>query len=307
MSPKLLTMLLAALLLLTSASLAESAPVTVMGRPEETISGPGYVYDLTAVHGVDGRQGVAWNTGFFISGSTTLTKYDVDWKLIAAAEEPFSGFTDEVNHLGDIDVYNGEIYAGVEYFMDGEAKNIQIAVYDAQTLELTRTWSFAEESGQNEVSGIAVDPDSESVWLCSWADGESGRYLYRYDLETGDYLGKFHLQAPPQWIQGIAYRDGWLYLTADDGTADLGEPDHVYRCKVDVSKTAWTVLLERTLDDVTLQGEIEGITFTDSQMLISYNRGSRIVLGMPKGFYDGYDREIHEVFGYAIKSGRKEE
>jgi hypothetical protein len=307
MSPKLLTMLLAALLLLTSASLAESAPVTVMGRPEETISGPGYVYDLTAVHEVDGRQGVAWDNGFFISGSTTLTKYDVDWKLIAAAEEPFSGFTDEVNHLGDIDVYNGEIYAGVEYFMDGEAKNIQIAVYDAQTLELTRTWSFAEESGQNEVSGIAVDPDSESVWLCSWADGESGRYLYRYDLETGDYLGKFHLQAPPQWIQGIAYRDGWLYLTADDGTADLGEPDHVYRCKVDVSKTDWTVLLERTLDDVTLQGEIEGITFTDSQMLISYNRGSRIVLGMPKGFYDGYDREIHEVFGYAIKSGRKEE
>ena len=76
---------------------------------------------------------------------------------------------------------------------------------------------------------------------------------------------------------------------------------------MDVSKTAWTVLLERTLDDVTLQGEIEGITFTDSQMLISYNRGSRIVLGMPKGFYDGYDREIHEVFGYAIKSGRKEE
>ena len=306
MSPKLLTMLLAALLLLTSASLAESAPVTVMGRPEETISGPGDVYDLAAVHEVDGRQGVAWDNGFFISGSTTLTKYDVDWKLIAAAEEPFSGFTDEVNHFGYIDASNGEIYAGVEYFMDGEAKNIQIAVYDAQTLELTRTWSFAEESGQNEVSGIAVDPDSESVWLCSWADGESGRYLYRYDLETGDYLGKFHLQAPPQWIQGIAYRDGWLYLTADDGTADLGEPDHVYRCKVDVSKTAWTVLLERTLDDVTLQGEIEGITFTDSQMLISYNRGSRIVLGMPKGFYDGYDREIHEVFGYAIKSGWKE-
>ena len=308
MSSKLLTILLAALLLLASASLAEPAPVTVMGRPEDTTLGPGYAYELTAVHEVDGRQGVAWEDGSsYISGSTTLTRYDADWNLIAAAEAPFSGFVDEVNHIGDIDVYDGEIYAGVEYFMDGEAKNIQIAVYDAQTLELTRTWPFAEESGQNEVSGIAVDSDTRSVWLCSWADGESGRYLYRYDLETGEYLGKFHLQAPPQWIQGIAYRDGWLYLTADDGTADLGEPDHVYRCKVDVSKTAWTVLLERTLDDVTLQGEIEGITFTDSQMLISYNRGSRIVLGMPKGFYDGYDREIHEVFGYAIKSGRKEE
>jgi len=27
-------------------------------------------------------------------------------------------------------------------------------------------------------------------------------------------------------------------------------------------------------------------------------RGARIVLGMPKGFYDGYDHEISEVFTY---------
>ena len=35
-------------------------------------------------------------------------------------------------------------------------------------------------------------------------------------------------------------------------------------------------------------------------MLISYNRGARIVLGMPKGFYEGYDQEIHEVFDYTM-------
>jgi hypothetical protein len=297
---KLLLLLLAVSVGLFTAAFAEPAPVTVTGRPEETVSGPLSAYVLSGAHRVDGRQGVAWEDGFYISGSTTLTKYDADWNPVAAAGDPFSGFADEVNHIGDIDVFNGEIYAGVEYFMDGEAKNIQIAVYDARTLELKRTYPFAGESGQNEVSGIAVDPDSRSIWLCSWADGERGRYLYRYDLDSGDYLGKFHLQAPPQWIQGVACRDGWLYLTADDGTADLGEPDHVYRCRVDVSKTAWPVFLERTLDDVTLQGEIEGITFTDSQMLISYNRGARIVLGMPKGFYEGYEQEIHEVFAYTI-------
>ena len=89
-------------------------------------------------------------------------------------------------------------------------------------------------------------------------------------------------------------------MTADDGTADLGEPDHVYRCRVDTSLTAWTVVLERTLDDVTLQGEIEGLSFDRAQnrLLVSYNRGAQIVLGMPKGFYEGYDSEIHEVFVY---------
>ena len=139
--------------------------------------------------------------------------------------------------------------------------------------------------------------------MCSWEGDESGRYLYRYDLKTGKYLGKYHLQAPPQWVQGVAYYDGWLYMTADDGTADLGEPDHIYRCLADVDKTAWTVSLVRTLDDVTLQGEIEGLTFDkkNDQMIVLYNRGSQIVLGMVKGFYEGYDEEIHECFIYDMK------
>ena len=57
---------------------------------------------------------------------------------------------------------------------------------------------------------------------------------------------------------------------------------------------------EKTLDDVIRQGEIEGISFDKdkNQMLVSYNRGAIIVKGMPKGFYDGYDSEIHEVFIY---------
>ena len=302
---KLLLLLLTASVWTITIAHAEPAPVTVTGRPEESVSGPEYAYDLSGAHEVDGRQGVAWEDScFYISGSTTLTKYDADWNLIAAAENPFSGFSDEVNHIDDIDVYNGELYAGVEFFMDGEAKNIQIAVYDALTLELTRTYPFAEASGQNEVSGIAVDPDNRLIWMCSWEDGESGRYLYRYALDTGEYLGKVHLQPVPQWIQGVACYDGCLYLTADDGTADLGEPDHVYRCRVDADSTSAAVTLERTLDDVILQGEIEGLTFDRQagQLLVSYNRGSQIVLGMVKGFYEGYDEEIHEVYRYDMEN-----
>ncbi len=278
-----------------------SVPVTVPGRPETDETRPLYAYSLNGVHAVDGRQGVAWEGGrYYISGSATLSRYDSGWNLIASADAPFSGFSAEVNHIGDIDVLDGKLYAGVEYFMDGEAGNIQIAVYDAETLELIRTFPLDGESGQTEVSGIAADPDSGSVWLCSWADGESGRYLYRYDLETGAYLGKHHLQPVPQWIQGIACDGGWIYMTADDGTADLGEPDHVYRCRVDPSRSAWPVMPERTLDDVALQGEIEGISFDrqTGQMLVSYNRGAQIVLGMPKGFYPGYDGEIHEIYAY---------
>ena len=264
---------------------------------------------MSDVFEVDGRQGIAWEDGrYYVSGSTTLSCYKADKpedtrRLIASNDDPFKDFEIKVNHLGDIDVYNGSIYAGAENFTDGNASDIQIAVYDAETLEMTDSYLFDETSGQTECSGIAVDPDSGSILICSWASDDSGRYIYRYDLKTGKYLGKHHLQMTPQWIQGIAYYDGWLYITADDGTADLGEPDHVYKCKVDTEKTAWTVSLERTLDDVKMQGEIEGISFDkdNDQMLVSYNRGSRIVLGMVKGFYEGYTEEIHEIYVYDMQ------
>jgi len=288
----------------------QPAPVTVEGRPEEEgVLAPENRYSLAGVHEVDGRQGVAYGDEcYYISGSTTLTRYDSEWNKVSEAEDPFAGFENEVNHIGDIDVYDGKIYAGVEYFMDGESKNIQIAVYDAESYQLVNTYSFDEASGQTEVSGIAVDPDSGSIWMTSWTGDESGRYLYRYDLENGSYKGKVHLQCPPQWLQGIAYYNGCLYMTADDGTADLGEPDHVYKTRIAEDSTTATVVLERTLDDVTLQGEVEGISFdkTSGQMLISYNRGSQIVLGMVKGFYEGYTEEIHEVFLYNIEGFKRE-
>lgn len=291
-------------IVIISLLIALALGMSACGKMKEEEDMDSAVYTLESSHEVDGRQGIAWENGlYYVSGSTTLSVYDADWNRLRTATEPFGSFDAEVNHIGDIDVYNGEIYAGVEYFMDGAASNIQMAVYDAETLELSRTFMFDPESGQTEVSGIAVDPDHECMWMCSWAEDESGGYLYRYDLKSGEYLGKVHMNEPPQLIQGVAYHDGCLYITADDGSADDDEPDHVYKCVVDLTKDEFPVQTEKTLDDVTRQGEIEGLSFDNDkkQMLISYNRGAIIVKGMPKGFYEGYDKEIHEVFVYDIE------
>ena len=281
----------------------EKKPASQRPETDPEIMLPVHEYELISSVEVNGRQGVCSEGDYYwVSGSTTLAKYDKDWKLIKTNDDPFKGYTLEVNHIADIDVYNNELYIGAEYFMDGVGKNIQIAVYDADTLELKRTFPFEAESGQLECSGIAVNPDTKTVWMCSWVGEESGRYLYKYDLETGKYLGKVHMQMPPQWLQGIAYYDGWFYMTADDGTADDNEPDHLYKTRIDDGATSCIVTLERTFDDVTRQGEIEGLTFDKElgHLLLLYNRGARIVLGMPRGFYDGYDKEISEVFTYQI-------
>ncbi len=57
----------------------------------------------------------------------------------------------------------------------------------------------------------------------------------------------------------------------------------------------------KVFDDFRRTGEIEGLAFdpVSQELLVLANRGSRIVLGMPKGLYPGYDREIHEIYVYA--------
>ena len=138
--------------------------------------------------------------------------------------------------------------------------------------------------------------------MTSWIDDESSEYLYMYDLDTGDYKGKLKMQPSPKWLQGIACFDGSLYVTSDDGDADDDAPDHMYRVEISEDNESGIVIPEKTFDDVIKQGEIEGLTFDEegSRFLVLYNRGAKIDAGMPKGFYEGYTEEIHEVFVYNI-------
>lgn len=288
----LMAAIIAAALFLPQVSIADSG-----------IKAPGskYIYKLKDVFPVAGRQGVACDGKFiYVSGSKALYKYDMAGKLVMKNEDPFAGYPIASNHIGDIDVYNGELYISAENFMDGVGKDIQIAIHDTETLKLKKSFKFEPNSGQEEVSGITVDPVKKTVWMCSWVGGESGNYLYEYDL-TGKYLRKVHLQPVPQYVQGVYWVNGDLFVTADDGIADDNDPDHIYRVLIS-SATSAPVVLEKTLDEAIKQGEIEGLCIdpTNGDLLVLQNRGARIVLGMPKGFYPGYDKEISEVYRYAM-------
>ena len=270
------------------------------------VPGAKYDYILKDVFPVAGRQGVTCDGKYiYVSCSKALYKYDMKGKLVASNTNPFEGYSIPSNHIGDIDVYNGEIYVGAEVFVDGVGKDIQIAIHDAETLKFKRTFKFEPKSGQMEVSGITVDPVKKTVWMCSWVGEESGRYLYEYDLK-GNYLRKVHLQPVPQWVQGVFYYNGSLYMTADDGTADLNEPDHLYRIDI-TSATNAHVYLEKCFDEAIRQGEIEGLCVDPStgDLLVHMNRGARIVLGMTKGLYPGYKEEIHEIYRYQMIPNRK--
>ena len=86
-------------------------------------------YRLSRVFPVEGRQGIAADSNYYyVSGSTVLYKYDKQGRLVARNGQPFEGLPLAANHIGDIDVWNGEIYAGIETFDDGKGENIQVDV-----------------------------------------------------------------------------------------------------------------------------------------------------------------------------------
>ena len=258
----------------------------------------GDAYRLSRVIPVEGRQGVAADSNYYyVSGSTALYKYTKQGELVAVNERPFEGLPLPANHIGDIDVWRGEIYAGIETFCDGVGEHIQIAVYDAATLRWKRSMAWEPSSGQVEVCGLAVDRDNARVWMADWVDG---RYLYEYDLRTGAYLRRVHLRPVPQWQQGIFMLGGRMLLSADDGDADLDEADNLYVADLRGATTCATVLPFREMGDFRRAGEIEGLTIDPAtgELVVLSNRGSRIVLGMVRGFYPGYDREVHELYIY---------
>lgn len=293
-------------------------------------------YILDRVVEVAGRQGIACDGKYYyVSDTGALYKYDLDWNLVKSNNNPFE-HPDVANHFGDIDVADGEIYCGIEKFMYGRGYNIAISVYDANTLKWKRDIEWCPESGQVEVSGIAVDKNNNLVWMSDWVDS---RYVYAYNLLTGKYHSKTQCAPTPYWCQGIAVKDGKLYFSADDGEADYNLPDNIYCIDVSfvpyqglcdgnevVKDTPFSVRLDenrkpvirqgkvaagankgrvchfREMNDFKRAGEIEGLCFNPitEDLLVLNNRGTKIVLGMSQGpiTEEGYDREIHEVYIY---------
>lgn len=260
-------------------------------------------YSLKEVIEVDGRQGVACDGEYYyVSGSTALYKYRMDGTLVCSNEKPFEGLELAANHIGDIDVFEGEIYAGIECFMDGVGTNIQAAVYSCDNLEWKRSINWAPESGQVEVCGLGVDRENRKLYMADWVNGS---HIYRYDLDSGQYEGRVRLNPEPHLQQGIFIKDGFAYLSADDGDAEKDEPDRIYRANVSPDKDgrypqSSSVEVFRVMNDFRRCGEIEGLCFNplNGDLVVLSNRGARIILGMPRGFYPGYEREIHEIYIY---------
>ena len=312
----------------------------------------GTEYRLKKVVEVPGRQGIAADKDYFyVSDTRGLYKFDRNWNLVKKRVQTKDAKTGKfidplfnnpdpakggANHFFVNDAAAAEIYTGNEYFNLGRGVNISVDIYDANTLQYVESIPWRPESGQVEVSGVAVDRERNLVWLSDWVDS---RYVYAYSLETKQYYTKVQCRPEPYWCQGIFVVDGTMLLAADDGESTYHIADNVYKMDITgapytglvdgtepVKDTPWSVKTDkagkvvkrtgkiaggamggrvellREMTDFRRAGEIEGLCIdpVTDDLLVLNNRGTQIILGMSQGPFanEGYTKEIHEVYIY---------
>jgi len=207
-------------------------------------------------------QGLAYYNGYW---------YFSDREYLAKAREPGVGRPDlendlpipydlvleRYNHIGDIDVEGGKVYAPLE---DVDYAKPVIAVYDAETLKFL---AVIGPLPQRHLPWCAVDLGKGLIYASEFSDVDR---IFVYNLK-GRKVGEIALNTTLQRVQGGDIEGGYLYLTTDDGG------DWVYR--VDL-RTGDVVRVVR----VDTPHEMEGVEVHEGKLyaLVGTRRGVRNLL-----------------------------
>jgi hypothetical protein len=240
-----------ALVLLAACSGSNDAasPVSTTAPAATTTTGPvTYTAHITREVEVGGlyRQGIAKiDGGWIFSFNDGLFVTDDDYKQTLGvgpaipAEWKAKGF----NHIGDIDVVGGVLYAPLE--QPDYAKGHQaMLMYDPKTLKYERGLDVP----QNQNSFVTVDPKTMIAYTMQ---NFGGKALLRYDVAHGwKRLSPIEMSMYVDKVQGADIADGAAWLSADDTRKG------VYRVDLATGRTQYLGSMGH------LKGEAEGIDAT---------------------------------------------
>jgi glutamine cyclotransferase len=235
---------LATALTLTATAPAVAAPAAVPAW-HQTSSQTFYLLDaLQRSQGVT-TDGQSW----FFSWQYGLSRVSLDGRTTIASNPlaiPSQISQQGGNHIGDIDEYNGTIYAPIE---DGSAyRHPYIALYNAATLAFTGTaYALPAQLQPGGVPWVAVDPGRGYIYTSEWDPTTS---LNVYSLADMHLVKTVPLSPAIGRIQGAKVYQGMLYASSDNATQS------VYR--IDPDTGAVTDVLDRDLPSGT---EAEGLAF----------------------------------------------
>lgn len=207
---------------------------------------------FSILQSLDRGQGIT-NDGaghFYFAANQKLIRTKADYTTIE--EHNSSPFTAELrrinaNHIGDIDYFEGKIYAPIE---DGRAyKHPVLAVYNAQTLQLETFAEVATNWQPDGVPWVAVDKEKKQLISAQYSNTTR---INIYDMQTFKQVKQVELSHMISSIQGGKVRNGFLYMTANN---DKPNSFALYKMNLQDGQIEKVFVMDSAVT------EIEGLTF----------------------------------------------
>lgn len=130
-----------------------------------------------------------------------------------------------LGHIGDIDIFEGKLYAPIED-EDDSSQQSYVAVYDARTLQYIGTkFALPRAEHADGVPWVAVDGPRKLAYTVTWSTSAADK-LNVFDLTTFKLLRSVPLQTSfnGKRVQGLKVFNGMLYAAADtkDNVSETG-------------------------------------------------------------------------------------
>ena len=173
-------------------------------------------------------QGVTTDgTSFYFSFQLGFEKTDLSYNTLEKNLDAIPltiTLTDYDDHIGDIDYWDGGIYAGLEDDGTGESTaytHPRVAQFDTN-LNYVQSWPLSDTLMTAGVPWVAVDGPNGHLILANWSPTPA---LYIMDLATAQYLYSIPLSQQLVDIQGAKLFEGSLYTSAFDSAQTIAKVD----------------------------------------------------------------------------------
>lgn len=190
-------------------------------------------------------------TYHYISDTTALHKRNDDgtWSVAASNTSPFASLSGSPDHIGDICTDGTYVYAPVDDYPGTSAK--QLVRYLCSDLSYHSHITLGSTRG---TSGVAIDVASGLLYVSDYATDVIDIYTTAFVYQSTINITPTHTA-----IQGITFKNGWLYVVATTGALMIVRPSSgeiVYR------------------KDLGSFHEYEGLDYTQGELRYLYDSGA---------------------------------
>jgi hypothetical protein len=190
---------------------------------------------------------------------------------------PTSLYSQGLDHIGDIDIYDGKIYASLDTTARDPALGYSyghghVAVFNAADLSYTGQ-SFellgAPSNLHHDVASfVAVDGAAGLGYGKEWQDGNT---INVYNLADWSFSRTLTMDRSLSSIQGAKVFNGWLYMSSDNSTASIyranlstGHVEELFQLPATPGSHEVEGIALRTLSDGTAEMVVELIVDPDN-------------------------------------------